>query len=102
VSFVVCLLADGYYVCVVYSLSDYGVGAHVMVFFCTSGCIARVPVVSSCVYFDLINTSNVVCSSATSDYSYSIAATSLVCCGACGGTSIYSIHLVLLRWFSIL
>ena len=89
------LLADGCYVCVVYVLSDYGVGAHVMVFFCSSGCGARVPVVPSCGYFKLINTYSGVCSSASSDYNFSIATKILVCCGADGGTSIYSTHILL-------
>ena len=80
-SFLVCLLVDGYcvFVCIFYMLSDFGVGAFVMVFNCGSSCGVGVPIIPSCGYFRLMNTYNVVCKSATSIYNYSIASTILVC-----------------------
>ena len=102
VSFAVGLLEDGYYACLVYVLSDSGVGAYVMLLLGHAGCGASILVGLSYIYFRFIYTYKVDCNSATSVYSCSTVLTSFVCCAVCGGNSIYSTHLVLLRIFSIL
>jgi hypothetical protein len=78
VSFMVGLLEDGYYVCLVYVLSDRGIGAYVLIRLCCAGCGARIVVGLSYINCRLIYTSNVVCNSATSVCSCSTASTNLV------------------------
>ena len=96
------VLADGYCVGKVYTLSDIGVGFCVDGSFCCSGWRARICCVPSYYSRDLINTYSVVCSSSTSFSSLRIVATNFVCLIVYGGSSIYSLHLALCLALSIL
>ncbi len=96
------VLADGYCVGKVYTLSDIGVGFCVEGSFCYSGWRARICCVPSYYSRDLITTYSVVCSSSTSFSSLRIVAINFVCLIVYGGSSIYSLHLALCLALSIL